>query len=699
MPEARELIEVAFEALETLPGFSTRADQIQLALLISDCIAEGRSGAYEAPTGLGKSLAALVPALAHSAVSGKRTVIATYTNVLAEQYWRKDLPLASILVEEKVKTQFLIGRQRYACLAAMADLPKSVKGEFQSRAQLGIETEFRKHDRKFGRGLTQLWQQISAPPVCPARLCPHYHECYYYGARRSADKAGVVITNHSVVLQDALLKKASDGELSLLGDYDFLVIDEAHDFAQAALSALEFELGEAKMSVVGNIAQRMQKSLQVLAMEAAQPHVWNELCDTFRERLSEIEKRFAVQSGALQSGILRATPAEVWQHPQVKARSSESALPPSKELASEVARLTLGFLHDIDKLISEWRHNGAISGAQAEDAIDTIHNYCMYLREFGIGCQLLFSDNTEGAYPVGVTYCSGATDGKYGRASAIVRHDVIGLAEPLSELIWEQVPSVSLSATLAVDGSFDFFKRMTGATPEFEEILPSPFDFSTQAALYLPAPGTLPDPTVAHKTGGEEAYYDAVARELANIIKTLNGRTLALFHSRREMEAVHTRISLPAELPIYMQRGSAGWIGERFKSETHASLFALRSFWTGFDAPGETLSCVALVRIPFEVPVDPAQVARMAWMQTQGLDPFAAYSLPQAKMLVRQGAGRLIRTSADRGIIALLDARIHTKRYGEEIVKNLPAGLRTYGNIEEAAAGVGLLTSEPTFSF
>ncbi len=489
MPETHALIERAFEELEKLPGFVARADQIQLALLISDCIAEGKSGAYEAPTGLGKSLAALIPALVHANAAAKRTVISTYTNVLAEQYWRKDLPLAHSLVKEPVKSQFLIGRQRYACLASMADIPKAATSQFRAHAQLGIETEFRENTRKFGREMTQLWQQIAAPPVCPARLCPFYHECFYYSARSAAQKAGVVITNHSVVLQDALLKKASHGELSLLGEYDFLVIDEAHDFAQAALNSLEFELGESKIAVVGSIAKRLQQSLQTLAMEAAQPHVWNDLCDQFRERLGALEKKFALQSGSLQSGILRATPEEVWQHPQVKARTSHTAATPSKELASEVARLTLGFLHDIDRLIAEWRHLGAISGTEADDATDAIRNYCMYLSEFGIGCQLLFSDSVENAYPVGVTYCAGATAGAYGRASAMLRHDVIGLAEPLKELIWDAVPSVSLSATLAIDSTFDFFKRSTGATPDFEEILASPFDFAGQAALYMPAAG------------------------------------------------------------------------------------------------------------------------------------------------------------------------------------------------------------------
>jgi ATP-dependent DNA helicase DinG len=273
----------------------------------------------------------------------------------------------------------------------------------------------------------------------------------------------------------------------------------------------------------------------------------------------------------------------------------------------------------------------------------------------------------------------------------MLRSDLIGLAEPLEEMVWSRSPYACLSATLALDGTFEFFRRTTGAKPDFEEILPSPFDFASQAAVYLPRLDAIPDPSLARREGREEEYYQCLARELTTIIETLEGRTLALFHSRKEMEGVMRYMALPPELPILIQfRSGAGSVGERFVRNVNASLFALRSFWTGFDAPGETLSCVALVRVPFEVPADPPQIARMAWMQTAGLDPFHAHTLPQAKMLMRQGAGRLIRRDGDTGIIALLDPRLRTKRYGEEILANLPTGMRTFDDFADAAGWLGL---------
>ena len=150
-------------------------------------------------------------------------------------------------------------------------------------------------------------------------------------------------------------------------------------------------------------------------------------------------------------------------------------------------------------------------------------------------------------------------------------------------------------------------------------------------------------------------------------------------------------MSVSDEYPILMQgRTGVAIVGEQFKKNIFASLFALRSFWTGFDAPGETCSCVALVRIPFEVPFEPSQIARMAYLAHQGMDPFQTHTLPNAKIIMRQGAGRLIRSENDKGIIALLDPRLQTKRYGEQILANLPPGMRQFTDIRDAAGWIGL---------
>jgi ATP-dependent DNA helicase DinG len=681
MSTPEQLIDRAFKKLAEQPGFVSRPDQVQLALLLSDLIGQGSSGAFEAPTGLGKSLATLIPAIAQALVNKKRTVIATYTNVLAEQYWRRDLPLALELFEgvegiNELKTQFLIGRQRYLCKSAFRVIAPDLAEEFEDSSDLGIETEFRQLVRRPARELTQLWRESAAPPVCPGRLCSLYHSCYYYKARRLAEKAEIVITNHSVVIQDGILVRASEDGKGLLGAFDFLVLDEAHDFPQAALSGLEFELSSGKLSALAGIIKRLEEALRGAAMQNRALPQWTQTCSNFRAALDTCNAEIVEYSISVgRPGILAAEPSEIWNHPVVKQHRSDDSVGAAKQVAEKAATLAEAFVRTVVAYQSEWT-------AGVETA-ETVRSYLSYIQSFAGGCRHLFA-------PEG---CAVSFVSKTG-PEAILRQDPVDLSAPLTEMIWSRVPYACLSATLAVDGAFEHFSRTTGATPEYQEVLPTPFDYGSQAALYLPPAGAIPDPTVARKEGTEEEYFRAVARELSRIIRIMDGRTLALFHSRREMDGVRAHMHVPPDLPILVQAwGGTGSLGEKFRRDLKSSLFALRSFWTGFDAPGETLSCVVLVRVPFEVPIEPTPIARMAWLQTQGIDPFQAHTLPNAKMMMRQGAGRLIRKATDQGIIALLDPRLKSKRYGEEILANLPPEMREFSDFEEAAAWVGLSTA------
>lgn len=679
MSTPSELIEAAFQRLSQQPGFVDRPFQQHLALLLSDLIGEGSTGAFEAPTGLGKSLAALIPAIAHAIAGDKRIVIATYTNVLAEQYWRSDLPLALGLfapLDPPVKAQLLMGRGRYACMASIREHLPERANIFRREAVIGHEADFRK-SLAGEKQLGQLWQKVATPPVCPGRLCTEYDECFYYRARRSAEKANIVITNHSVVIQDAVMSASTDSD-GLLGKYDFLILDEAHDFPQAAINGLEFELSVPRLQMVAAISTRLEETVEPLASMAEEAPAWIRGCTRFREGIEQCERAmvgYGLELG--RSGILTATPKEVLDHPQVQGNMVEGSLDGAQQIADHVGVLCNGFVKGVGERLDRWREaHPELGKASAE----MVRNYVSYIRDFGGGAHSVFQ-------PQGVAVSYAGRNGQ----DPMFRQDLVALAEPLRELLWDRVPYACMSATLALDESFDYFLRTTGASPSHQEILPSPFDFTHQAALYLPPEGSVPDPTVARRNGTEDEYHAAVARELSEIILQAGGRTLALFHSRREMEGVMANMNLPPELPILIQsRSGASTVGERFVKNVHASLFALRSFWTGFDAPGETLSVVALVRVPFEVPTDPPQIARMAYLQTQGLDAFFEHTLPLAKMLMRQGAGRLIRRDGDKGIIALLDPRLQTKRYGEAILDNLPPGMRTFRDIRDAIGWIGL---------
>ncbi|MDQ2987164.1 MAG: ATP-dependent DNA helicase [Armatimonadota bacterium] len=671
--KAEALVDRALGRLAERPGFVERENQRQLALLISDCIAGNHNGVFEAPTGLGKSLAALIPALAHAIANEKRIVISTYTNVLAEQYLYKDLPLALSLFDEddRPATAFLIGRQRYACVAEIEAHSPDMKRDYLPKAKVGIESEFRTITRLKGKEALSKWRQIAVPQICPARMCEFYGPCVYYRARREASKAGVVITNHSVVLMDSL-----QGENPLLGNYDFLVVDEAHDLPQAAYSAFEFTLDERMLSQVAAIASGMERQLRQRAVAKRTESEFNETFGAFRKTVDEAKLELSsLAPFAPRSGILETAPEDIATFPTVASRYAESM----RERIFPLTDVLLESCKRLDALVRK-----TIRKDEGEEDTSTLQesilSYRQFLAEFAFNCKSLAKPEDKA-----VSYVES------GFAGVSAKKAVTEVANLLKEKVWNMRPAVCLSATLAIDGEFDFFRGLTGIDARFSEILPSPFDFAHQAAIYLPTDEAIPDPVAVRKEGAEDLYYAAIASEIETIIKALRGRTLALFHSRAEMEGVLEKMDMPEDLPIYVQRKSgAGMVGESFRKNVRASLFALRSFWTGFDAPGETLTCVALTRIPFELPVDPPSLVRQASMILEGRDPFRDHSLAMAKMLMRQGAGRLIRNAEDKGIIAILDPRVRTKFYGEAILENLPKGMRTFRDIHDAMAAIGI---------
>ena len=676
---AQELVQQAFDRLAQRSGFETRQHQVQLSLLLSDLIEQGATGLFEAPTGLGKSLATLIPAIANAIANDKRTVIATYTNVLADQYWQKDLPLALSLFTEIVPTAFLIGRQRYVCLMGMDEhMPNEIES-FQGEAQEGTENEFRRLIRRPDREINKLWQQVQVPPVCPARACPAYDDCFYYSARRKLEKAKVIITNHSVVIQDAASSDPEAEREGMLFKYDFLILDEAHDFPNAALNGLEFELSGTRLGALTGVANRLENLVAPLAQANGEGYEWSGKGDELRKDLQLAQQELVALGMQLQQGgIVAVTPAEVDEHPAVQRAHAKQHLTEVESIAERVRKACDRYSTDAVLRVEGYRSEA--KHPEAKNIADSSRNYVSYVRDFAGGAHEL--SRPSGA---AVSYIGNP------RSEVILRRDFIDLQEPLKALIWDRVPYACLSATLLVDGEFEHFERVTGAKTMFQEVLPSPFDFSVQGALYMPKKNSIPDPTLSRQGEAEQIYYQAIAREVSNIIDTCQGRTLVLFHSRKEMEGVRTYMTSSDDYPILMQgRTGVAIVGEQFKKNIYACLFALRSFWTGFDAPGETCSCVALVRIPFEVPMEPAQIARMALLASQGMDPFQTHTLPNAKIIMRQGAGRLIRSENDKGIIALLDPRIQTKRYGEQILANMPPGMRQFNDIRDAAGWIGL---------
>lgn len=675
---AQELVQQAYEKLALRSGFDTRENQVQLSLLLADLIEQKQSGLFEAPTGLGKSLAALIPAIANAIVDGKTTVVATYTNVLADQYWNKDLPLALELFSQHVETAYLVGRQRYVCLLGMDEhMPNEIE-DFKASADQGTETEFRRITRRRDREINTLWSKVQVPPVCPAKACPLYDDCYYYNARKKLEKAKIIITNHSVVLADAMSADPENDRDGILGKFDYLILDEAHDFLSAAVNSLEFELSVPRLNRLASISGHLENLVMPLAEAHGEQMEWHGKGDLLRNGVTDAQRELtALASNFTQGGILAINPIDIDSHPAVQRANAKDYVEEVGHISERVRIFCEQRSTDVMLRLERYKHENKVP--ETKNVIEATNNYVRYIRDFAAGAHELSVPGEAS-----VSYIGSSRD------DVILRHDPIDLSIPLTKLVWDRVPYACISATLQVDGDFEFFERASGAKPMFREVLPSPFDFSYQSALYLPKQGAIPDPTQSKGGEAEQYYYQCIARELSHIIDICQGRTLVLFHSRKEMEGVRAYVDVPDDLPILMQgRTGISTVGEQFKKNIFASLFALRSYWTGFDAQGETCSCVVLVRIPFEVPIDPPQIARMAYLASKELDPFQNHSLPMAKILMRQGAGRLIRSENDKGVIVLLDPRLKTKRYGEQILGNLPSGLRQFDDFRDAAGFIG----------
>ncbi len=682
-----EIYEI-FNRLESRPGFEARPVQREMSAFLAESLQAGQTACIEAPTGVGKSLGALIPLIAWILATGKRVVVSTYTNVLAEQYWRKDLPLALELFGEagrQLQTQLVMGRSRYACIdriygresTALEPALQRFLREWVTIAQEGVESELAPFLRRKGvpEGLTRdLWRQIATPPACRARACPYYANCFYYRQRRAAGHAQLIITNHSVVLTDALLKV--EGAEGLLDEYDWLLVDEAHDLPEAARSALEFELSpETLEEMIRNAASLSYQIANALEGEQRPDTLLNAVAELVQVLARGCHAAVAPLNPAdipTEGRILTIAPPELMEDEGVQKTARPDWLPVMQAVVDSLQSELRRFYSEIKREIKQ--HRTQMSDRQYEAVREAVNQYANWFRNLYTGLNLLTN-------PVdGVSWVEATPTGW--RAC----YQPLEVGPWLAEHLWSRQPATLMSATLTIDGSFDFFLRQVGLSEGVRTLrLPPVFDYARQCALYLPPRGTLPPPPRSARSPGAMEYYRAVADQLHQILQATRGRALVLFTSRAETEAVRELLPPMPQLRLMVQgEGATADLSQRFREDTESVLFGLRSFWTGFDAPGETLSCVVMVRIPFEVPISPPQVARHALLRWRGEDPFESWTLPLAKQQVRQGFGRLIRRVDDRGVICLLDARIHTRPYGKAILANLPSNIPIYHRIEDA---------------
>jgi len=659
---------------DMLPGYEHRESQLQMLLAVAQIQQRGGTLVVEAGTGTGKSLAYLVPSIARAVSHRERVVVSTNTHTLQEQLMGKDLPGLREWLPWDFKACLLKGRANYISLRRwrryLAEPCQDAEElMFKLKVLLWLHTtesgdrsELRLHGRE-----EVFWNRIASDPMdCVGINCTR-EDCYVHRARAEAETADLVVINHALLLADA---EVGGG---LLPEYDHLVIDEAHHLEEAATRGLRQEVdGPGLVALLDRLASGLLDELR------RQPRLGASE-DAFGEAIPQ-----AAAAGERVRELFRQ--ADAW----VAGRLGEA------ERREESVRVTAPLRNG-----AEWEQ----VGLAAENTVTALAALDVMLRKAVAGVRDWLGGEEPDQGIRELEMIRGRLEAAMRLVDeALLRPDAnrvywftqVSRAENLllraapinvgsllrGRVYAERRSTVLTSATLAVGGTFDYFKSRVGLGDDVEElILPSPFDFYRQALVCLPTDLPLPD---------DEAFDAAVEELVAAVARRVGGRTLALFTSHRQLRDVHAALKQRVDLDEVLILGQ-GIDGQRrqllktFEESERPLLLGTASFWEGIDIPGERLSCVIVVRLPFPVPTDPVYAARAEQVR----DPFSQLALPQAALRLKQGFGRLIRRSTDRGAVVILDNRILGRDYGKAFLQVLPPASRFVGPGAEVAGRVG----------
>ncbi len=618
-------------------GYEYRAGQIQMAEAVLRAFEEKNHLIVEAGTGTGKTLAYLVPAIASAVANGERIVISTGTKNLQEQLMEKDIPFLQKILPKKFKAVCMKGRANYACLYKIkkAENMPILEGledldNFDQIRHWSRETE--NGDRAELVDLPEnlsFWKQIDArSESCLGQKCPDFDPCFITKMRQKANEAQVIIVNHHLFFADLNIRGGEYGKV--LPDYSAVIFDEAHLIEDIAADYFGFQVSSYQVEEIVRDANTlpitdvainrdvMKQSNRILGFA-------DRLWSGFQQGRGQ-DGRFPILPGTFaragKNGEVDATPAgEAYMMLDGALQRMETTLDGLKDQPTEIESLVRRIRQmrfDLDFIVS------------GDDKL-----FVYWLERRGRGIFL--------------------------RASPI---DVSAL---LQDKLFEKIDTCVLtSATLSSAGKFEFIKNRLGLNDGKTETLlaPSSFDFQKQAVVYLPK--TMPDPR-------SPDFSKAAAEEIMQLLQITQGRAFVLSTSNASMNALYEIVSSRVNFPCFVQGSiSKNALLEKFKSTPNAVLFATSSFWQGVDVRGEQLSCVIIDKLPFSVPSDPIVAARSRFIDENGGSSFFEYSVPNAIISLKQGIGRLIRSTTDKGVIALLDPRLSTKAYGKTFIQSLP---------------------------
>ncbi|WP_338979334.1 ATP-dependent DNA helicase [Fusobacterium nucleatum] len=668
-----------------IKGFEYRQEQEEMAQYIQDAINEDRKIIVEAGTGTGKTLAYLIPSIKWAVTNKKKVIIATNTINLQEQLLLKDIPLAKSIIKDEFSYVLVKGRNNYVCKRLFNELVlgKSIDIEtFSMEAREQIEYILKWGNKTKTGDKAELpfevypdvWELVqSTTELCLGKKCPYRKECFYMKTRMEKMEADILISNHHVFFADLNVRAETDfdSEYLILPRYDMVIFDEAHNVESVARSYFSVEVSKISFTrLLNRIYQkknkkkkeksaliRVEDTVDEKNLEDSEQYIY--LLNTLKEEISILQNIGDEYFDEIRKIYETNTEAPIKKSlnnfEMTKSRFLEN-LREKKDIFQDKLADFLNLMMSFNNVIDE-----------EKDKNPEVINFNNHLKMFK-------------AYIDSFKFINSFEDDNYiywldinsKRTNVILTATPLNIAQKLSTVLFDNLDRlVFASATIVVNGNFDYFKKSLGLDEEdcIEAIIKSPFDYDEQMSVYIPSD--------IQDSENINAFVSDASKFILNILLKTNGKAFILFTSYTMLNQIYYSISKKLkdkgfEVFLHGDKPRSQIIKE-FKEAENPILFGTTSFWEGVDVQGENLSNVIITKLPFLVPTDPVVSAISKKIEEDGGNSFMDFQLPEAIIKFKQGVGRLIRKKTDSGNIFILDNRILKKRYGSLFINALPS--------------------------
>ncbi|MDN5354692.1 MAG: ATP-dependent helicase DinG [Candidatus Cloacimonadota bacterium] len=676
---------------ENFENYELRSGQLKMADAVLSSFLNDEFLLVEAGTGVGKSLAYLVPALIHTNQNQCKVIISTNTKNLQEQLFYKDLPLVKKLLNLPFEAVLLKGRRNYLCIKKWNEIvldPERKLTSYEAEIMLNLLVwqyytltgDISENSSFSLKRNNALWKRLSADQhFCNKRKCQFYNKCYLMNIRQKAEKAHLVIINHHLLLADLQSENAA------LGEYDYLIVDEAHNMPHMAPIELGIALGYADiinfLNQIYTIRNKFQSGALVTLKAAANKSRFNNekkskllaSISQFIDEINDIKSYFSSYFLKIDKLV-----QQKGSHGKLRVNSDEEFPELNKEL-EKIITIWEDFSRKFNAMLELFGNIEEKLFVDYQQNADNLRAINQRIAEFYNTLAYFFNPDWEN----NAIWLSNfqTNDAKY--PAGIINSAPLNIDDILYTKLYKKLKAaIFTSATMAIRGKFKYYASRMGLDKlEYRNdlVVESPFDYKKQAMVLVA--GFLPDPK-------DKYFSDQSLEIIKNSVNITQKGVMTLFTSYRDLNNAHEHLSkefYSKDILLLTQGKGMGRSAmlQEFRENKKAVLFGTNSFWEGVDIPGEALSLLILYKLPFQVPSEPVIEAYLQKLEAEGKNSFMHFMMPNALLKYRQGFGRLIRNKTDSGIVLVLDSRIRSKSYGQYFKKIIPARTKIYEtNIE-----------------